>query len=136
MADVHFVFVREDEAAAEALADMLDAAGFEIGVGADEASVGIVIWSAAALQSRAFIKAAEDLLNDDNAIIAGLVTPPSPGSIGYAPAFDLSAWRGDPDDALLDGFLSTVDRMTALAHAGDAAPAEPSSRRRRSASRA
>ncbi|MGQ0531369.1 MAG: hypothetical protein ACT4OF_01590 [Caulobacteraceae bacterium] len=124
MADVLIVCVREDEPQAKALADMFEAAGFSIGgAPANDAALrssgaGVVVWSQASIRSRPFLDAAQRVINADKAIVASLIEPPPPSSIGEAPAFDLSRWDGDPNDPALDPLFFAVDRMVNAARAG------------------
>lgn len=124
MADVLIVCVREDEPQAKALADMFEAAGFSIGGapssdGALRSSgAGVVVWSQASIRSRPFLDAAQRVINADKAVVASLIDPPPPSSIGESPAFDLSRWDGDPNDPALDPLFFAVDRMVNAARAG------------------
>src|SRR4029077_14365428 len=117
MADVLIVCVREDEPQAKALAEMFEAAGFSIGGapssdGALRSSgAGVVVWSHASIRSRPFLDAAQRVINADKAVVASLIEPPPPSSIGDAPAFDLSDWHGDPNDSCLDPLFFAVARM-------------------------
>lgn len=131
MADVLIVCVREDEPQAKALADMFEAAGFSIGGapssdGALRSSgAGVVVWSQASIRSRPFLDAAQRVINANKAVVASLIDPPPPSSIGESPAFDLSRWDGDPNDPALDPLFFAVDRMVNTARAGvGAAPRE------------
>jgi protein TonB len=65
------------------------------------------------------------VINADKAVVASLIEPPPPSSIGDAPAFDLSRWDGDPNDPALDPLFFAVDRMVNAARAGVAASAQP-----------
>lgn len=129
MADVLIVCVREDEPRAKALADMFEAAGFSIGgaPGNDAAlrssGAGVVVWSQASIRSRPFLDAAQRVINANKAVVASLIEPPPPESVGNAPAFDLSRWTGDPDDPGLDPLFFAVDRMVNSARAAVGAPA-------------
>jgi len=124
MADVLIVCVREDEPQAKALADMFEAAGFSIGGapssdGALRSSgAGVVVWSQASIRSRPFLDAAQRVINANKAVVASLIEPPPPSSIGESPAFDLSRWDGDPNDPALDPLFFAVDRMVNAARAG------------------
>lgn len=124
MADVLIVCVREDEPQAKALADMFEAAGFSIGGapssdGALRSSgAGVVVWSQASIRSRPFLDAAQRVINANKAVVASLIEPPPPSSIGESPAFDLSRWDGDPNDPSLDPLFFAVDRMVNTARAG------------------
>lgn len=124
MADVLIVCVREDEPQAKALADMFEAAGFSIGGapssdGALRSSgAGVVVWSQASIRSRPFLDAAQRVINANKAVVASLIDPPPPSSIGESPAFDLSHWDGDPNDPSLDPLFFAVDRMVNAARAG------------------
>src|SRR5574338_1134037 len=117
MADVLIVCVREDEPQAKALAEMFEAAGFSIGgapagEGALRSSgAGLVVWSQASIRSRPFLDAAQRVINADKAVVASLIEPPPPSSIGNSPVFDLSNWDGDPNDPALDPLFFAVDRM-------------------------
>jgi hypothetical protein len=117
MADVHIVCVREDEPQAKALAEMFEAAGFSIGgapssdAALRSSGAGVVVWSQASIRSRPFLDAAQRVINADKAVVASLIEPPPPASIGEAPAFDLSDWNGDPNDSCLDPLFFAVDRM-------------------------
>jgi len=126
MADVLIVCVREDEPQAKALAEMFEAAGFSIGGapssdGALRSSgAGVVVWSQASIRSRPFLDAAQRVINANKAIVASLIDPPPPSSIGNSPAFDLSRWNGDPNDPSLDPLFFAVDRMVNSARVGTA----------------
>jgi hypothetical protein len=117
MADVLIVCVREDEPQAKALAEMFEAAGFSIGGapssdGALRSSgAGVVVWSHASIRSRPFLDAAQRVINADKAVVASLIEPPPPSSVGNSPSFDLSDWNGDPNDPSLDPLFFAVDRM-------------------------
>lgn len=124
MADVLIVCVREDEPQAKALAEMFEAAGFSIGGapsgdGALRSSgAGLVVWSQASIRSRPFLDAAQRVINAEKAVVASLIEPPPPSSIGDSPVFDLSRWDGDPNDPALDPLFFAVDRMVNAARAG------------------
>ncbi len=123
MADVLIVCVREDEPQAKALADMFEAAGFSIGgapsndAALRSSGAGIVVWSQASIRSRPFLDAAQRVINAGKAVVASLIEPPPPSSIGSSPAFDLSGWDGDPNDPALDPLFFAVDRMVNSARA-------------------
>ncbi|HVK80437.1 MAG TPA: hypothetical protein VM915_07470, partial [Verrucomicrobiae bacterium] len=131
MADVLIVCVREDEPQAKALAEMFEAAGFTIGGAPNNdgalrsSGAGIIVWSQASIRSRPFLDAAQRVINAEKAIVASLIEPPPPSSIGASPAFDLSRWNGDPNDPSLDPLFFAVDRMVNAARAsvGAGAPA-------------
>lgn len=124
MADVLIVCVREDEPQAKALADMFEAAGFSIGGAPNSdgalrsSGAGVVVWSQASIRSRPFLDAAQRVINANKAVVASLIDPPPPSSIGESPAFDLSRWDGDPNDPSLDPLFFAVDRMVNAARAG------------------
>lgn len=132
MADVLIVCVREDEPQAKALAEMFEAAGFTIGGAPNNdgalrsSGAGVIVWSQASIRSRPFLDAAQRVINADKAIVASLIEPPPPSSIGSSPAFDLSRWNGDPNDPSLDPLFFAVDRMVNAARAsvGAGAPAQ------------
>lgn len=129
MADVLIVCVREDEPQAKALAEMFEAAGFSIGgapssdAALRSSGAGVIVWSQASIRSRPFLDAAQRVINAGKAVVASLIEPPPPSSIGDAPAFDLSQWPGDPDDPGLDPLFFAVDRMVTSARAAVGAPA-------------
>ncbi|MBX3431627.1 MAG: toll/interleukin-1 receptor domain-containing protein [Hyphomonadaceae bacterium] len=124
MADVLIVCVREDEPQAKALADMFEAAGFSIGGAPNSdgalrsSGAGVVVWSQASIRSRPFLDAAQRVINANKAVVASLIEPPPPSSVGESPAFDLSRWDGDPNDPALDPLFFAVDRMVNAARAG------------------
>lgn len=132
MADVLIVCVREDEPQAKVLAEMFEAAGFSIGgapssdAALRSSGAGLVVWSQASIRSRPFLDAAQRVINARKAIVASLIEPPPPSSIGDSPVFDLSHWEGDPDDPSLDPLFFAVDRMVNAARTavGDAGPEE------------
>jgi protein TonB len=136
MSDVLIVCVREDEPQAKALAEMFEAAGFSIGGapssdGALRSSgAGLVVWSQASIRSRPFLDAAQRVINAEKAVVASLIEPPPPSSIGDSPVFDLSRWDGDPNDPSLDPLFFAVDRMvnSARAAVGAGAVQDTSSR--------
>ncbi|MBL8531546.1 MAG: hypothetical protein JNK94_07420 [Hyphomonadaceae bacterium] len=121
MTDIAFICVREDVAEAEALADILDAAGYAVTAENNDAAllastVQLVIWSRAALRSRAFVAAAERAINADAAVVACLDDPVATDLEG-TPCFDLRAWDGAPEAAVLDPLLATLDQRTMDARA-------------------
>jgi protein TonB len=124
MADVLIVCVREDEPQAKALAEMFEAAGFSIGgapsndAALRSSGAGVVVWSQASIRSRPFLDAAQRVINADKAVVASLIEPPPPDSIGNSLAFDLSHWDGDPNDPSLDPLFFAVDRLVNAARAG------------------
>jgi protein TonB len=133
VADVLIVCVREDEPQAKALAEMFEAAGFSIGgapssdAGLRSSGAGLVVWSQASIRSRPFLDAAQRVINARKAIVASLIEPPPPSSIGDSAVFDLSQWDGDPDDPSLDPLFFAVDRMVNAARTsagGDQDPME------------
>jgi hypothetical protein len=120
MSDVLFVFVREDRQHAQALAALFAGADHEIGDGPiDNAALelcgaGIVVWSRYAIASKSFLAAAQRVLDSGKGVVASLGQPPPAWVVGYAPTFDLSHWRGDPEDDVLDPLFMAVDyRVTA-----------------------
>ena len=120
MADVLFVFVREDTQAAQALAAMFAAADHQIGDGPTDSAAlelcgaAIVLWSRAAINSKSFLAAAQRVLDCGKGVVASLGQPPPAWVVGNAPIFDLSQWLGDPQDELLDALFMAVDyRVTA-----------------------
>ncbi len=101
MSGVVFIFVREDAGDAETLAEAFDAAGYSItGSDANGDALSVVLWSRAALRSRAFQHAAEQALRAGKAIVASLAAPPSCEQVFNAPVVDLSGWRGEAGAAL------------------------------------
>jgi protein TonB len=131
MADVLIVCVREDEPQAKALAEMFEAAGFSIGGAPTNDSAlrssgaGVVVWSQASIRSRPFLDAAQRVINAEKAVVASLIEPPPPDSIGNSLAFDLSDWDGDPNDPALDPLFFAVDRLVNAARASVGASASP-----------
>lgn len=131
MADVLIVCVREDEPQAKALAEMFEAAGFSIGGAPSSDGVlrssgaGLVVWSQASIRSRPFLDAAHRVINANKAVVASLIEPPPPSTIGDAPVFDLSHWDGDPNDPSLDPLFFAVDRMVNAARASVGASTGP-----------
>jgi hypothetical protein len=121
MADVFFICVREDLAAAEALAEMFADAGFTVGGAPSEVSgepkgAGIVLWSPASCWCSAFMSAAHRALEAGGTVIATLSeTAPPPAFSQGAPVFDLSAWDGDIEDAALNPLFFVVDYMAGKA---------------------
>lgn len=120
MADVHFVFVREDMLRAQALAALFAAANHDIGDGPiDNAALelcgaGVVLWSRFAISSKPFLAAAQRVLDSGKGVVASLGQPPPAWVVGHAPIYDLSQWNGDPDDEALDPLFMAVDyRVTA-----------------------
>src|SRR5262245_3478178 len=96
MADVLIVCVREDEPQAKALADMFEAAGFSVGgapsndSGLRSSGAGVIVWSRSSIRSRPFLDASQRVVNAGKAIVASLIEPPPPSSVGDSPIFDLS----------------------------------------------
>ena len=119
MADILFVCVRKDLAQADALADMFQAAGFSIGDLPEReadlrgAGAALLVWSEAASQSPPFNQAAARVLAAGRAVFATLDGRQPPAELGSAPLFDLSGWRGDADDSLLDPLFAAIDKMAA-----------------------
>ena len=115
MADVLFVFVREDAARAQALAALFAAADHEIGDGAiDNAALelcgaSVVLWSRSAITSKSFLATAQRVLDSGKGVVASLGQPPPAWVVGNAPTFDLSRWTGDSDDEVLDPMFMAVD---------------------------
>lgn len=132
MADVLIVCVREDELQAKALADMFERAGFTVG-GAPASDgalrstgAGVIVWSQASIRSRPFLDAAQRVIDAEKAVVASLIDPPPPDSIGHSPAFALNGWTGDPEDPALDPLFFAVDRMVNSQRASvGASPARP-----------
>lgn len=115
LADVLFVFVREDVQRAQVLAALFAAAGHDIGDGAvDNAALelcgaGIVLWSRSAIASKTFLATAQRVLDSGKGVVASLGQPPPAWVVGHAPVYDLSQWRGEADDDLLDPLFMAVD---------------------------
>jgi hypothetical protein len=115
MADVLFVFVREDAQHAQALAALFSAANHEIGdhpidnAALELCGAGIVLWSRFAVRSKAFLATAQRVLDSGKGVVASLGQPPPAWVVGNAPTYDLSQWRGDPEDELLDPLFMAVD---------------------------
>jgi protein TonB len=85
----------------------------------------LVVWSQASIRSRPFLDAAQRVINADKAVVASLIEPPPPSSIGSSPVFDLTRWDGDPNDPQLDPLFFAVDRMVNSARASVGASAAP-----------
>lgn len=119
MADVLIVFVREDAARAQALGALFAAADHEIGDGLiDNAALelcgaGVVLWSRAAVGSKSFLATAQRVLDSGKGVVASVGQPPPAWVVGHAPIYDISQWRGDPDDDLLDSLFMAVDYRVA-----------------------
>jgi hypothetical protein len=115
MADVLFVFVKEDAAEAQTLATMFAAADHEIGNGpVDNAAIElcgavVVLWSRAAIASKSFLTSAQRALDSGKGVVASLGQPPPAWVVGYAPTFDLSRWTGDRNDEDIDPLFMAVD---------------------------
>jgi protein TonB len=65
------------------------------------------------------------VINAEKAVVASLIEPPPPDSIGNSLAFDLSDWDGDPNDPALDPLFFAVDRLVNAARASVGATASP-----------
>lgn len=129
MADVLIVCVREDELQAKALADMFERAGFSVGGAPANDGVlrstgaGVIVWSQASIRSRPFLDAAQRVIDVEKAVVASLIDPPPPHTVGNAPSFALNGWTGDPEDPSLDPLFFAVDRMVSSQRAAVGAPA-------------
>jgi protein TonB len=84
-----------------------------------------VVWSQSSIRSRPFLDAAQRVINAEKAVVASLIEPPPPDSIGTSLAFDLSDWDGDPNDPALDPLFFAVDRLVNAARASVGAGAGP-----------
>ena len=121
MANVFFICVREDLAAAEVLGEMFADAGFSVSgapdeVGGASSGASIVLWSPASCWCSAFMGAAQRALQADGAVIATLSETAPPAAFAQnAPIFDLSLWDGDIEDPALDPLFFAVDQMAAKA---------------------
>jgi len=120
MADVLFVFVREDTQRAQALAALFAAANHDIGDSAvDNAALelcgaSVVLWSRFAIASKSFLAAAQRVLDSGKGVVASLGQPPPAWVVGHAPIYDLSQWNVDPEHDVLDPLFMAVDyRVTA-----------------------
>ena len=115
MADVLFVFVKEDASEAQTLAATFAAANHDIGDGPiDNAAIElcgavVIVWSSAAIASRTFLASAQRVLNSGKGVVVSLAQPPPAWVVGHAPTFDLSRWTGDRDDEDLDALFMAVD---------------------------
>jgi len=131
MADLMFVFVQEDTAHANALADMFYAAGITIDENTDEdaldaCSAAIIVWSHAAARCRAFLKRATEAARAGKAVIAHLGGPVWLDERDDAPVVHLWNWDGvSAEDPALDRLLFAVDERLAASRAElhDLAPA-------------
>lgn len=119
MSDVLFVFVREDARRAEALADVFESA--RLGVRSEtlseaalEASAAaVILWSAKAIRSQAFLIAVERALAAGKAMFACFGPPPPPEVAGEAAVFDLSAWRGKREGEAIDAMVLALNYLSA-----------------------
>lgn len=137
MADLMFVFVEEDTQHTQALADMLDDAGFTIHAGAgvevlDACEVIVIVWSYAATRCPAFVKQAARAAQSGKAVIAHLDGPVLRDTPADVEVVHLWNWDGVcADDPALDRLLFAVDqriRQRERAYADTipvAAPFEP-----------
>ena len=115
MADVLFVFVKEDASEAQTLASVFAAADHEIGDGpVDNAAIElcgavVILWSGAAISSKTFLASAQRAFESGKGVVASLGQPPPAWVVGHAPTFDLSRWSGDRGDEALDPLFMAVD---------------------------
>lgn len=125
MADLLFLAVREDLPRVETLAEVLAAAGLTMESAISEAAIEnsgavVVVWSRAAIRSKAFMHGAEAAFLSGKAIVACL-SRRQPDMAIDAPCFDLSAWKGDPGADVLDDFFYAVySKAVAARHADEA----------------
>jgi hypothetical protein len=122
MADVLFIFVREDAACAEALADVFTDVGLSVSDDPNEAhGATLVLWSRAAVRTRAFIERARTVMLGGRAISVALTAGLDATVEGAAAMFDLSRWNGDPNDAAVDPLFCAIDRLVMSAQVGASA---------------
>ncbi len=115
MADILMIGLPETAAAEEALAGLFDRAG--LGVVHTQASPQqlrdiaaiILLWGDEAARTPAMMDAIDRAAATGKALIARLSPRPLPLNLRSPPNFDLSGWRGDPDDPLLDKLLLALD---------------------------
>lgn len=102
MTDVILICVRSDLACAEALGSVLQAHGLRVGdATAQDYGAALILWSEAAGESEAFLRAARKVIASGDAMIASLCECEIPQGDDL-PMFDISHWRGDPDDAVIE----------------------------------
>lgn len=121
MADVLFVYLREDSAHAEALAEMFEAAGYSLdGFPEDDAELrasgaAVLIATKTTSQSAVFASAARRAFQAGKAIVVRFDDVVPPAEIAAAATFDLMAWDGDPNSVVLDPLFFAVDRKVSKA---------------------
>jgi len=102
MTDVIVICVRSDLACAEALGGALQAHGLDVGdVGVQKYGAALILWSEAAGESEAFLRAARKAIASGDVMIASLCACEIPQGDDL-PMFNISRWRGDPDDPVLE----------------------------------
>lgn len=127
MADVLIICVRENLSEAEAIGQMLDAAGFNIGEDAvNDASLracgaAVIVWSRNSVYCSTFAEATARAIVSGKAVIARLYPELAPHNLG-APTIELSHWNGDSEAPELDPLLYAVDRMVTAAQAAALQP--------------
>jgi hypothetical protein len=131
MADLLFVYLRDAQAAADALAGTFERAGISVASGApspqelaDCAGI-VVLWSSDAARSEPFLDAVAIAAAAERTVIARLSATPLPLNLNRTPSFDLVTWNGDADDPALDQFFVTVDRLVAKARSRATAAKTP-----------
>ena len=110
MTDVILICVRSDLACAEALGSVLQAHGLRVGdAGVQDYGAALILWSEAAGESEAFLRAARKAIASGDAMIASLCECDVPQDDDL-PMFDISHWRGDPDDPALEPLKQALRR--------------------------
>ena len=102
MTDVIVICVRSDLANAEALGGVLHAQGLSVGdANVRDYGAALILWSEAAAESGAFLRAARKAVASGDAMIASLCVCDASRDDDL-PVFNISRWRGDPDDPTLE----------------------------------
>jgi hypothetical protein len=131
MADILMIGLPETAAAEESLAGLFDRAG--LGVVHTQASPQqlrdiaaiILLWGDEAARTPAMMDAIDRAAATGKALIVRLSPRPLPLNLRSPPNFDLSGWRGDPDDPLLDKLLLALDEKLQRRSRSAAAPPPP-----------
>jgi protein TonB len=126
MADVLLVYVRDDEALAEGISDSLERSGLSVARGesvfdvGDEVPCVVVLWSASSTRSAMVRDVAIRAQREGKLVAARLAGCETPLGFARPAPHDLSVWRGDPDDPVLDPVFFAADRLVCAARLGGA----------------